>query len=396
MTFSLSHDNIDPKSYPLPGGADAGATVTFTGRVRGQSHGQVVDRLSYEGYRPLATKIGQDILDRAQQRYHLLDVLAIHRLGQVRPGDISLWIRASAPHRKEAFSACRFILEEIKRDLPVWKSEHYQDGTSQWLSNDPASPSPWPLSREQYYQRPLGFADIGPRGQEALRQARVLVVGAGGLGCAALTSLTQAGVGTIGICEFDGCELSNLHRQSLYGIQDIGTPKLPAAIQRLKQLNPFTSFVAHPERLSNDNVAVITTGYDVVLDGTDNFASKYLLNDFCYEKEIPLIHAAIYQHQGQILVVRGKSAPGCLRCLWPKEPPPHISPGTSAGVIGTTPQIFGHLQALEAIKIILDWPGQLYAEMLMLRLDTYDIRKMRLPASPECLLCRSTSKQRVS
>jgi sulfur-carrier protein adenylyltransferase/sulfurtransferase len=215
------------------------------------------------------------------------------------------------------------------------------------------------------YSRHLLLPEIGEAGQLRLSRGSVLIVGAGGLGSPAATYLAAAGVGTIGLVDFDRVDISNLHRQILYGSSDIGRPKLEAAAERLADLNPHVNVVAHDARLTSENALEILGAYDVVLDGTDNFATRYLVNDACTILGKPNVYGSVFRFDGQISVFTTGDAP-CYRCLYPEPPPPHLVPSCAeGGVLGVLPGVVGTIQATEAIKL-LTGAGETLAGRLLL------------------------------
>ncbi|MDA0990893.1 MAG: HesA/MoeB/ThiF family protein [Verrucomicrobia bacterium] len=226
-----------------------------------------------------------------------------------------------------------------------------------------------------------------------MKQKAVLVVGAGGLGCPALSYLAAAGVGTIGICDDDQVEISNLHRQVLFTPGDAGRPKVNVAVERLAAQNPFIRLIAHPDRMTAANVEACVKDYDVVLDCTDNFASKFMLHDACFLAGVPLVQAAIYQFEGQLQVFRPRADAGCLRCLWPTEPAEGCV-GTCAdvGVIGVVPGVIGAMQACEAIKVLLDLPGVADRETVLMDLASIRMNRIQRLKNADCPLCGATPK----
>lgn len=220
--------------------------------------------------------------------------------------------------------------------------------------------------KEKYrYSRHLLLDKVGERGQQKLKAAKVLVIGAGGLGCPVLQYLTAAGVGTIGIIDFDKVDETNLQRQILFTINDIGKNKAIAAKERLKQLNPFVQFDVFAEKLTVKNALSIFKHYDVVVDGTDNFSTRYLVNDACVITEKPLVYGAIYKFEGQVSLFNYKNGPS-YRCLFPEPPKSGSVPSCSdVGVIGVLPGIIGTQQANEALKIILEIGTLLSGKLLM-------------------------------
>ena len=220
--------------------------------------------------------------------------------------------------------------------------------------------------KEKYrYSRHLLLDKVGERGQQKLKAAKVLVIGAGGLGCPVLQYLTAAGVGTIGIIDFDKVDETNLQRQILFSINDIGKNKAIAAKERLEQLNQFVKFEVYVEKLTSKNALSIFNNYDVVVDGTDNFSTRYLVNDACVITEKPLVYGAIYKFEGQVSVFNYQNGPS-YRCLFPEPPKPGSVPSCSdVGVIGVLPGIIGTQQANEALKIILEIGTLLSGKLLM-------------------------------
>lgn len=239
----------------------------------------------------------------------------------------------------------------------------------------------------QRYARHLDLPGFGGHGQEKLRAGRVLVVGCGGLGSPALYYLAAAGIGRLGLMDSDRVDISNLQRQILHATPDIGRPKTDSAVARLRTLNPHVQLSAHNERLTAENARELFAPYDLILDATDNYAAKYLINDVCVAMGKPFVHAGISAFCGQILTVRpGQSA--CLRCVFPVPPPaPAPEAPAHAGPLGPIPGVIGSLQALEAVKF-LSGVGALLTGTLL----TYDgleaeftpVHAHRNPACPAC------------
>jgi sulfur-carrier protein adenylyltransferase/sulfurtransferase len=229
------------------------------------------------------------------------------------------------------------------------------------------------------YARQTTLPEMGHAGQEKLRHASVLIVGAGGLGSPAALYLTAAGVGTIGLVDFDRVDITNLHRQILYGSSSVGRPKLDAARERLEDLNPDTRIVTHEARLSSENAMEILRGYDVVLDGTDNFATRYLVNDACVLLGKPNVYGSVFRFDGQVSVFSTEDGP-CYRCLYAEPPPPGLVPSCAeGGVLGVLPGVIGTLQATEAIKIITGIGETLAGRLLLFDALRMTFRSMRLP-----------------
>ncbi|MBI5597374.1 MAG: molybdopterin-synthase adenylyltransferase MoeB [Elusimicrobia bacterium] len=247
-----------------------------------------------------------------------------------------------------------------------------------------AALSPDELAR---YNRHVILPEVGVEGQKKLKNARILIVGAGGLGSPMALYLAAAGVGRIGIVDFDAVDASNLQRQVLYGTESVGRPKLEAAAQRLRGLNPFVEVVGHALRLDAGNALGVFAGYDVVVDGTDNFATRYLVNDACALLGKPNVYASIFRFEGQVSVFWADKGP-CYRCLYPEPPPPGLVPSCAeGGVLGVLPGVVGALQAVEALKLVLG-----IGEPLIGTLLTYDaleasFRRLKLRKDPACALC---------
>lgn len=245
------------------------------------------------------------------------------------------------------------------------------------------------------YARQLRIPEIGEQGQEKLLASRVLIVGAGALGSPAALYLTAAGVGTLGIADHDTVELSNLQRQILHTSERIGTPKTQSARQTLNALNPSVRINAHAMRLNSTNAEQVVNGYDLVIDGTDNFPARYLLNDVCLRLKLPYIYASIYRFEGQVSVfwpaspTREGPTP-CYRCLYPAPAPAELAPSCAeAGVLGVLPGVIGTLQAVEAFKLILGLGDTLIGRLLCYDAMTTTFREFKTAADPQCAYCSS-------
>jgi molybdopterin/thiamine biosynthesis adenylyltransferase/rhodanese-related sulfurtransferase len=246
------------------------------------------------------------------------------------------------------------------------------------------------------YSRHLIIPDVGMTGQKRLKNAKVLVIGAGGLGSPALLYLAAAGVGTIGIVEFDEVDESNLQRQIIHGQSDVGRPKAESARESVLDTNPFVNVVVHPERLENDNVMRIFEGYDLIVDGTDNFATRYLVNDAAYFLKIPYVWGSIYRFDGQASVFwphatydDGTSADApCYRCLYPEPPPPGMVPSCAeGGVLGVLCASVGSIQVTEAIKVLTGIGDPLVGRLMIYDALEMEYRKLRVRKDPNCALC---------
>jgi len=230
------------------------------------------------------------------------------------------------------------------------------------------------------YARHLTLPNFGEAGQEKLGRASVLIIGAGGLGSPSSLYLTAAGVGRIGLVDFDEVDITNLQRQVLYGTSNIGTPKLEAASARLRDLNPEVDIVTNAAALTSENALDILRGYDVILDGTDNFATRYLVNDACVLLGKPNVYGSIFRFDGQASVFDARSGP-CYRCLYPEPPPPHLVPSCAeGGVLGVLPGVIGTIQAIETIKLIAGIGDSLLGRLLLFDALRMEFRTLKLRA----------------
>ncbi|MGB9112817.1 MAG: molybdopterin-synthase adenylyltransferase MoeB [Acidimicrobiales bacterium] len=242
-------------------------------------------------------------------------------------------------------------------------------------------------SQRERYQRHLLLPEVGVEGQEKLLAARVLVLGAGGLGSPAAIYLAAAGVGTIGIVDMDVVDPSNLQRQILHNTDRIGDRKVDSAKRTLSALNPDVNVVVHDVRIGADNVVDLLSGYDLVVDGTDNFPTRYLVNDASLLTRVPVVHGSIFRFEGQATVFHPYVGP-CYRCLFPEPPPAELAPSCSeAGVLGVLPGIIGSIQAVEAIKMIVGIGEPLVGRLFSYDALTEDTRTFSFRRDPTCLAC---------
>ncbi|MCG3136045.1 MAG: putative adenylyltransferase/sulfurtransferase MoeZ [Planctomycetes bacterium] len=245
-----------------------------------------------------------------------------------------------------------------------------------------------PLSPDEYrrYGRHLALAEVGEAGQRKLRASSVLVVGAGGLGSPAALYLAAAGVGRITLADFDVVDPSNLQRQVLFSAADVGRPKVHAAAERLRALNPLVEIAALEIRVDASNATELVASHDVVVDGSDSFTTRYLVNDACFLAERPYVYGSIFRFEGQASLFR---RPGpCYRCLFPEPPPPGLVPNCSqAGVLGVLPGVVGSVQAAEALKALLGLGPTLEGRLLLVDLLGASFREVRLRRDPACALC---------
>jgi molybdopterin/thiamine biosynthesis adenylyltransferase/molybdopterin synthase catalytic subunit/rhodanese-related sulfurtransferase len=518
-TFSFTREKIDEAELRRQlFDPTAGGYTSFEGWVRNHNEGLAVRHLEYEAFEPLAIKEGERIVAEAITRFGIEHAACVHRIGDLAIGEMAVWVGVSARHRAEAFAACRYIIDEVKHRVPIWKKEHYENGDSGWVNcercaapsvdhsanavtgssahdhaahghadrtghapadrtghgsadhagHDPAHHTEHdsadhadhgraggtghehahhdPADHQDHdqadhaahdhadhgrrppvtphtsvltdrssrftsasvaaltsthsrvgapipdYSRQMALKEVGAVGQAKLRASRVLVIGCGGLGVPVISYLTGAGIGRLSLVDGDRLEPSNLHRQTMYALADVGKLKAELAADRVRALNPDVDVRAYTVRLDALNAPDLIAQHDLVIDCTDNFSTKFLLNDFCVQLGKPVVFASVYQYEGQLQIVRPSSA--CLRCVWPEATRDGIVGNCAeAGVLGPVPGIFGGLQAFEAMKLLLDLPGQLHDELLvldLLTLSTSRVRTKRATSCPEHAVSRAT------
>ncbi|MDP2662664.1 MAG: molybdopterin-synthase adenylyltransferase MoeB [Dehalococcoidia bacterium] len=236
------------------------------------------------------------------------------------------------------------------------------------------------------YSRHIILSEVGGKGQKKLLDAKVLLIGAGGLGSPSALYLAAAGVGTLGIVDFDEVDLSNLQRQILHHLHDVGRLKVASAADTIADMNPDVKVVAHPVRLCSENIMDLFSQYHIIVDGCDNFATRYLINDACVLSGKPNVHGSIFRFEGQATVfLPGK---GCYRCLYPAPPPPGMVPSCQeAGVLGVLPGVVGTIQAIETIKFILGIGDSLAGRLLLFDALGMDFRQVRIRRDPGCPIC---------
>ena len=246
-----------------------------------------------------------------------------------------------------------------------------------------------PLTQDEIlrYSRHLLIPDVGVEGQRRLKGARVLMVGAGGLGSPVGLYLAAAGVGRLGIVEFDVVDVTNLQRQVLHGTKDVGRKKVESARDRIRDVNPHVQVIPHDTQLTSENALEIIGGYDLVVDGTDNFATRYLVNDACVLLGKPNVYGSIYRFEGQSTVFCTAEGP-CYRCLYPEPPPPGLVPSCAeGGVLGVLPGLLGLIQATEAVKLIVGAGEGLVGRLLLVDALRMEFRTVKLRKDPRCPAC---------
>jgi molybdopterin/thiamine biosynthesis adenylyltransferase/rhodanese-related sulfurtransferase len=250
-----------------------------------------------------------------------------------------------------------------------------------------AEAAPAPAASGQRHSRQITLPEIGPDGQHAIAAASVLVVGAGGLGSPVATYLTGAGVGRVVVADPDVVDITNLHRQTLHDTSSIGRRKAESAADRLRRIDPEITIEAHAEAVTAANAAGVVAGHDLVIDATDNFPTRYLLNDAVLGSRTPLVHGSVFRFEGQVSVFRPYDGP-CYRCLFPSPPPPELAPDcATAGVLGPTTGVIGSLMAVEALKLIVDLEPALTGQLLMIDTLTQTWTKLRFDRNPACTAC---------
>lgn len=363
----------------------AGGFVDFEGKVRNNDAGRPVIALVYEAYDEMAISEGEKLIREATERFGLSGVAVTHRTGRLEVGEAAVLIQVAAPHRREAFAGCEWLIDQLKWRVPIWKQEIYADGEGEWIGAGTKAGDEEAYA--EFTKRQVRLQEFGPAGQEKLRQASVLLVGAGGLGSAALPYLVGAGIGRIGIIDPDQVELSNLHRQPLYKAEDQGRSKAERAARFAQSLNPSCDVHAFPEPLTASNADRYVAAYDWIIDGTDSLQTKFLLNAACKLQGKTLVTASVHRFEGQIMTIAPEGP--CLQCLF-QEIPSDGCVGTCAetGILGVVPGLFGLLQATEVIKGILGLPDALANELLLLDLRTYATTRLRRNKVENCPGCR--------
>ncbi len=360
----------------------AGALVVFEGWVRDHNQGKKVSSLEYQVYEALALKEGTKILHEAKHKFNLHKIICTHRFGHLLLGDSAVWVGATATHRDDAFKATRFVIDQIKHRLPIWKKEHYVDEKPQWVfCRDHHTHVHF--HEDDYYQKQAKVTS-----QELLKKSNVLVVGAGGLGCPVLTALSSAGVGHIDVVDFDTISISNIHRQPLYSPEVVGEKKVTVAKNKLAALNPFIHVHGHDARIGSENVERMIQGKDLILDCTDNLETKFLLHDACFKLRIPLISASIYQFEGQMRTFVPSQGSGCLRCTHATTPDDSkLGNCNDFGVLGSVVAVMGSIQANEAILFLTEKKNNTQTETFYFNLKTLSQMKIKNLKKTDCPTC---------
>ncbi len=414
-SFRLSNTPLEPERCrtALEDPA-AGGYASFEGWVRDHNEGRRVRRLEYEAFAPLAVKEGARIVAAAIERFGVHRAACVHRVGDLAIGELAVWVGVSAAHRDEAFAACRYIIDEVKHRVPIWKKEHYEDGDSGWVNCERCAAAGETEGRHEHgaaqahrhdhhdehhhehahgatasfahdYSRQVALPEVGADGQARIRAASVLVVGAGGLGAPALQYLAAAGVGRIVVVDGDLVEASNLHRQPLYSVADVGRPKAVAAIDRLRDVNLDVRCIAVTERATRENIDALVADCDLVLECTDNLRAKFVVNDAVVRARKPALFASVHQYEGQLQVYLPEPAWPCVRCLWPDAPRDGLVGNCAeAGVLGPVPGVLGTLQAMQALQLILGLEPRPLRGLVVVDLLTLATRSLRAARRADC------------
>jgi sulfur-carrier protein adenylyltransferase/sulfurtransferase len=268
-------------------------------------------------------------------------------------------------------------------------------GFASWKENGHEWKLPRTLSHEQWerYSRQVLIPEVGEEGQLRLLDSKVLLIGAGGLGSPAALYLAAAGIGTIGIIDADVVDTSNLQRQIVHSVERVGMPKVDSAEIAIKAINPEVNVVKYRDRLTSENVLEVIGGYDVIVDGTDNFPTRYLLNDASLVAGIPVVHGSIYQFEGSVTVYKPFEGP-CYRCQYPEPPPPELAPSCAeGGVLGVLPGVIGTLQATEALKLVLGIGEPLVGRQVRYDALTMEFVELKMRRDPHCPVCSKDPSQ---
>ncbi len=365
--------------------ASAGGFVLFDGRVRNRAGGREVIQLEYVAYPDLAFLEGQKLCQDAIDRFGLCAAEIVHRTGTLDIGETAVMVQVAAPHRREAFAGCEWIIDQLKVRVPIWKREVYSDGDSGWVGAD-APPSQVGFD-EEFFRRQLVMKAIGAQGQRMLAETSVLLIGVGGLGSGCLPALIGAGIGRVGLVDQDVVEVNNLHRQTIFHADDSGRSKVERAAAFAAKLRPTAVIDTYDLKLVAENVDRLVSNYDWVLDGTDSLEVKFLLNAACKRHSRYFVTASVHTFEGQLMTVAPDGP--CLNCLFP-EPPSSGCVGTCSdnGVLGVLPGVFGMLQANEVLKGVLGYGQPLVNETFLLDLQTNEAITLHRKRRRDCLGCQ--------
>jgi len=368
-----------------------GGIFVFEGRVRLSNNKKLVKHIEYECHYPLAYNVFQHLIIKIKKKFQLNFFLCVHRVGKVKAGECALWIGLRSIHRDDSIAACDHIITYIKNKFPIWKKEIYYNSKYSWIDDSHALLDKNKIikyNKKDFYSRQIIIPQIGEPGQKTLENKSVLIVGAGGLGTAVITYLIRAGIGKIGICEYDIVDISNLHRQILYSFKDIGKKKSYILKEKLKHINPFIKIEIYQKLLNIKNVKNFFNKYDLILDCTDNFSTKFLINDAAFFYKKPIIRASVHHFFGQIEVYNSIWNSACIRCLWTIFPDTKkIGTCSQNGIIGAVTGVIGSMQALTAIKYLLNIGENLKNKITMIDLLNINYNNLNTIKNNKCILC---------
>ncbi len=378
---------------------EVGGVVSFDGLVRNHHNGRGVTALEYSVYPELARSEGFRIVEEGRRRFDVTYVHAVHRVGPVPIGEAAVWVCAGGAHRQEAFACCRWVIDEIKKSVPIWKHEEYTDGHEEWVMGTPVPGTTEPAENaldEEYFRRQMRLPGVGVSGQLRLQNAHVAVVGLGALGCPAVTYLARAGVGRVTLIDGDTVAYHNLHRQTMYGRDDVGRFKTERVAENLHREFPRLAVEIHTTFLDNSSGRDLFSNRrpDIILDCTDRFSSRFAVHDVARESRIDLVSAAVSSTTGQLYLLPFSQSSGpCLHCLFPEQPPDGCTGScVDDGILGAEAGIMGSFQALTALRRLLGLPG--FAESTTHTIDFvhFDVHSARWQRDRGCRYCGDQSE----
>lgn len=369
-----------------------GAHVVFTGTVRDFNKSKPVSHLFYEAYEDLARKQFAKLEETARLRFGMSSSIAVHRVGRAKVGECTVIIKASAPHRHEAFLAARFLIDELKKSVPIWKQENYRDGSFTWdkglcqcdESFDPELDPALEPVKKAYKSQSLDF--------QKLRKSRVLLVGAGGLGCPMALNLAALGLGYLEIYDGDSVSPSNLARQFIYNRSHIGINKALVIKNFLEERFSWTKILAHEKLLSKSQAEKSALGFDLIIDSSDCMKTKIMLGEVCRQAGVPFLCASVYSQEGEVALLSPWAQGGCF-CCWRQS----LEQPTTCAESG----VFTHACALVAAhacaqaQLVLADPHQIKFNELTLITTQKAYQKIVLTKDPNCRACGQGSLRPV-
>ena len=369
-----------------------GAHVVFTGTVRGFNKSKLVNYLFYEAYENLACSQFAKLEEEARLRFGISKALAVHRLGIAKIGECAVMIRASAPHRHEAFLAARFLIDELKKSIPIWKQEHYADGTSTWdkglcqcdESFDPERDPALDPVKKAYESQNLDF--------NIILQARVLLIGAGGLGCPLAVNLAALGIGHLEIYDGDYVQATNLARQFVFTRNDRGHNKAILIKNYLEARFSWTKVLAHKEFMTKSQAQACVPTFDLVIDGSDCMKTKTMMAEITRQARIPYLCASVSSEEGEIALITPGAEGGCF-CCWRqnfKQPPTCAQSGVLTHVCALT-AAYAAAQA----QLMLAAPKKILQNRLMLISTQKFYENLAITRDPHCHACGPRDLLRV-